>query len=454
MKRENTRLGRCKACRYWKSAADVLAERLPPNASEQEMAILRRAVYEELSMNQLPIGEANRRGWCQAAEQGGTEHADMYAVNIAAKSGIRLISNFDFGCLNFSPRPKRAMNAPQQDFTRNPRLGRCGGCAHWSGAENESNTLYNQGRYSDPTVTREKTMLQALDLLSPPPLDPKTAETRGWCRMALGRIRNSFLQPKILAMDSTTERIGAMITSEQFACSHYKELADPLLRSKPDHLIGRNPNKAYHLGRSASTGDLVSSYIDPSALIDHNNPLSPLHEEHPLNADNPRSLLYNPTPAVAAYAVSTSVRQVILDPNKYKQVGIDPTPTLPLEKAKSRALPTNEARSARSGNLPPAPAPTKQRTDSELSGKFGSRSFGKQSSSEGDATQAAAEEGVIVTEGNPFALPPATPAVSLNKKGDPKLSSLQPDRRKHLRPGSKPPTSPRGPRGGMGGRGR
>lgn len=379
MKRENTRLGRCRACRFWKSAADVLAERIPDGATANEVERLRQAVYEELSVNQLPVTEAGRRGWCLAAEVGGTPENTLLAYNIGQGATVRMISNYDFGCLNHQPRPRRAMNAPPPDFNKNPRLGRCDACNFWSGAENEGLAIYNLGHYQDPTLTREKAKLQALDLLSPAPLDRATANDRGWCRMASGQPKGSHLQPKILSIDPLEQKTGTLITSRYFACSHYQEIKDPLLRAKPDHLIGRNPLKQFSLGKSVSTTDYMLAHMDPSILLDHGNPLSPLHQNHPLNPVNVRSASYNPVAVVSARSVTPSVEQSIKNPRQVKKLGKEPVTESEFKSVRTPVRPTlrGPAKAAPSPNLIEAAADSTKKSQAEikLADDFMSKTF-------------------------------------------------------------------------------
>lgn len=315
MKTENSRLGRCSSCRYWKSAADLLAERTGLKASPTETEQARLAIRTELTQDILNADLADYRGWCTAAEQGTSGPEEMLSINMLTNDPARMITAHDFGCLNYNARPRRAMNAPPADFTKNPRLGRCEGCRYWSSAENEANALLAMARYTDPNARMEDAQLEAIQRLSPPPLNPETGSKRGWCKIASDYTNANA---KNLAVDPASGAIGAVITNNKFACVRHQDTSDPRLKTNPNWRWMVDRNRMHNLGASAPLNELLWSYLDPATLLDENHPLSPLHHEHPLNLRNPRSLYYNPNPAFAAYVVNPSMANTVADPNAYK----------------------------------------------------------------------------------------------------------------------------------------
>ena len=202
------------------------------------------------------------------------------------------------------------MTAPLPDFSKDMELGRCISCKFWSGADNESRTLHSFACYTNPEAREEESENEALALLSPPPLDPATAYTRGWCKAASNYTDNN---PLDLVVDPVTGAVGALISSQEYACVRYVESPNPLVKKTPDWRILLNRKKLHILGASAPLDALLCSYMDPAKLLDHNNPLSPLHEHHPLNPRNPKSLYLNPNPAFAAYVLNPSVVNTLTD---------------------------------------------------------------------------------------------------------------------------------------------
>lgn len=315
MKTENSRLGRCSSCRHWKSATDLLAERTGPDSTPKEVEATRIAIRTELTLDLLNASLAEYRGWCTAVEHGGSGPSEVLAINLVTEQPARMISSHDFGCLNYDPRPRRAMNAPPVDFSQNKHLGRCGGCRFWSSASNEANALLSMARYTDPHARMEDAEREAYRRLSPPPLDIKTAGTRGWCKTASDYTN---ARAKNLAVDPATGAVGALITDEEYACVRHQDTADPRLKTTPGWRWMINRDKLHNLGPSAPLNELLWSYLDPATLLDENHPLSPLHAEHPLNIRNPRSLYFNPNPAFAAYVTSPSMVNTMIDPNAYR----------------------------------------------------------------------------------------------------------------------------------------
>lgn len=309
MKAENERLGRCRSCRHWKSATELLAERAGPKASPSELDAARLAVRRELSPNNLDVASAERRGWCLAAETGTTGTAALLAVNMVEQTPVRMVTSQGHGCLNYSPRPRRAMKEPALDFSQDEALGRCVSCNGWSDAENEAKALHAQARYVNPGAREEDAEREAMALLSPPPLDPATARLRGWCKTA------SFAFPFAdnLVVDPVSGALGGLITGRDYACVRYTPMFSPGVRTRPDWRILANRTLMHVLGRSASLDDLLLSYMDPATVLDANHPLSPLHESHPLNIRNPKSLYYNPKPAFAAYVLNPSITNTLSD---------------------------------------------------------------------------------------------------------------------------------------------
>lgn len=320
MKTENNRLGRCSSCRYWRSAADLLAERTGLAPTPESLAAARADIHQELSQNLLDVDQADHRGWCTAAETGKTGPCVMMAVNLTDLAPARMITLHDFGCINYQPRPRRAMNAPPPDFSRSRRLGRCVGCRYWSGAENEATAIFSMERYTDPTSTMEGAQQQAYDMLSPPPLDRSTASLRGWCKIASDY---SNTRAKNLAFDPAIGAVGALITGRDFACMRHDETANPHVKTSPNWRWLVDPVRMHNLGPSAPLNELLMSYLDPATLLDETHPLSPLHPEHPLNIRNPRSLYFNPNPAFAAYVVNPSLVNTVTDPIAYRQDDMD-----------------------------------------------------------------------------------------------------------------------------------
>ena len=321
MKTENSRLGRCSSCRHWKSATDLLAERTTPASSPHEVETARLTIRTELTQDILNSDLADYRGWCQAAESGTTSPGEVLSINLLTNDPARMITSHDFGCLNYAARPRRAMNAPPPDFTRNPRLGRCGGCRSWSSAENEANALLSMARYTDPNARIEDAQKEAIQRLSPPPLNPETGSQRGWCKIASDYTNANA---KNLAVDPASGAVGALITNEHYACIRHQENANPRMKTSPDWRWMVDRTKMHNLGPSAPLNELLWSYLDPATLLDETHPLSPLHAEHPLNLRNPRSLYYNPNPAFAAYVVNPSTVNKLIDPNAYSfdQTGV------------------------------------------------------------------------------------------------------------------------------------
>lgn len=316
MKTENNRLGRCSSCRYWRSATDLVAERAGPDASADAVAAARAAVRQELSQNLLDADQADFRGWCRAAETGNECPSVLLAVNLSQLTSARMITLHDFGCINYQPRPRRAMNAPPPDFSKSRSLGRCVGCRYWSSAENEATAIFSIERYTDPTSTMEEAQRQAYAMLSPEPLDPATATLRGWCKIA-----SDYNNPraKNLSFDPASGAVGGLITSREFACTRQDETVNPYIKTTPSWRWLIDPVKMHNLGPSASLNELLMSHLDPATLLDETHPLSPLHPEHPLNIRNPRSLYFNPNPAFAAYVVNPSLTNTITAPMAYRQ---------------------------------------------------------------------------------------------------------------------------------------
>ncbi len=314
MKTENSRLGRCSSCRYWKSAADLLAERTGPNASETEIEKARLAIRTELTQDLLNADQADYRGWCQAAELGTTGPCEILSINMLTNDAARMITAHDFGCLNYNARPRRAMNAPPANFVKNPRLGRCDDCRYWSSADNEANALFAMARYTDPNARIEDAQREAAQRLSPPPLNPNNGTTRGWCKIASDY---SNANAKNLAVDPASGAIGAVITNNKFACVRHQDTIDPRMTTSPDWRWLVDRNRMHNLGASAPLNELLWSYLDPATMLDETHPLSPLHAEHPLNMRNPRSLYYNANPAFAAYVLNPSAVNTLIDPNAY-----------------------------------------------------------------------------------------------------------------------------------------
>lgn len=323
MKTENNRLGRCSSCRYWRSAVDLIAERTGPDPTPEALASARADIRQELSQNLLDTDQADHRGWCTAAETGTAGPCTMMAVNLTDLSPARMITLHDFGCIDYQPRPRRAMNAPPSDLSRSRRLGRCVGCRYWSSAENEATAIFSMERYTDPTSTMEGAQQQAYDMLSPPPLDRSTATLRGWCKIA-SDYNNT--RPKNLAFNPAIGAVAALITGRDYACMRHDETANPHVKTSPNWRWLIDPVKMHSLGPSASLSELLLSYLDPATLLDENHPLSPLHPDHPLNIRNPRSLYFNPNPAFAAYIVNPSLVNTVTDPNAYRQDEIEDRP--------------------------------------------------------------------------------------------------------------------------------
>jgi hypothetical protein len=339
MKTENSRLGRCSSCRYWKSATDLLAERTNSKSPPDEIDAVRRAIRQELTQDILSADQADYRGWCQAAETGLSEPGQILAVNLLNQESARMISAHDYGCLNYHPRPRRAMNAPPPDFSKNPRLGRCGGCRFWSGAENEAQALLSMARYNDPNARMEDAEREAYARLSPPPFDINTAGRRGWCKISSDYTQTNA---KNLAVDPSTGAVGAVITSDDYACTRHIEARDPRMRTSPDWRWMVDRTRLYNLGPSAPINELLWSYLDPATLMDPNHPLSPLHEEHPLNIRNPRSLYYNPNPAFAAYVTNPSMVRTVVETKGLQLDAVNEHSEGPSETTKLRlSLPFN-----------------------------------------------------------------------------------------------------------------
>lgn len=316
MKTENNRLGRCSSCSYWRSATDLVAERAGADASSEEILAARAAVRQELTQNILAADQADFRGWCTAAELGTTGPATMLAVNMSELVAARMITMHDFGCVNHQARPRRAMNAPPPDFSRNRRLGRCVGCRYWSSAENEANAIFSMERYTDPGSTMESAQRQAYAMLSPRPLDPTNARLRGWCKIASDYTN---VRTRNLAFDPAIGAVGALITSREYACTRQNETYNPYAKTSPNWRWMVDPVRMHNLGPSAPLNELLMSHLDPATLLDEGHPLSPLHPEHPLNIRNPRSLYFNPNPAFAAYVVNPSLVNTVTDPIAYRQ---------------------------------------------------------------------------------------------------------------------------------------
>lgn len=310
MKSENGRLGRCSSCRHWKSATDLLAERTSAKATPAEVEAARITIRTELTQDLLNADLADYRGWCQAAQLGTTEPGEMLAINMLTNDAARMITAHDFGCMNYNARPRRAMNAPPPDFIRNPRVGRCGGCRYWSSADNEANALLAMARYTDPNAQIAEMQREALQRLSPAPLDPNTASKRGWCKIASDYTNANA---KNLAIDPSSGAVGALITNHEFACVRHQDTNDPRLRTNPNWRWMVDRNRLHNLGASAPVNELLWSYLDPATLLDETHPLSPLHAEHPLNLRNPQSIYYNPNPAFAAYVVNPSITNVVVE---------------------------------------------------------------------------------------------------------------------------------------------
>lgn len=309
MKAENERLGRCRSCCHWKSATELLAERAGPTASPSELDAARLAVRQELSPNNLDVASAESRGWCLSAESGTVGTSTLLALNMVEHTPVRMVTLHSHGCLNHVPRPRQAMKDPPPDFSMDEALGRCAGCNSWSDAENEAKALHAQARYVNPAAKEEDAEREAMALLSPPPLDPATARLRGWCKAA------SFAFPYAnnLVVDPVSGALGGLITGRDYACVRYTPMSTPGAKTRPDWRILANRTLMHVLGRSASLDDLLLSYMDPATVLDANHPLSPLHESHPLNIRNPKSLYYNPKPAFAAYVLNPSIVNTLSD---------------------------------------------------------------------------------------------------------------------------------------------
>jgi hypothetical protein len=315
MKTENSRLGRCTSCRYWKSAADLLAERSEGARDPSEVEAIRLAIRIELTQDLLNADLADYRGWCQAAELGTTGPYEMLSINMLSGEPARMITAHDYGCMNYQARPRRAMNAPPLDLTKNPFIGRCGACRNWSSAENEAEALLAMARYTDPNATIETAEKEAIQRLSPPPFDVKTGRRRGWCKIASDYTNANA---RNLTVDPASGAIGALITDRDYACIRHQESADPRLKTSPNWRMLVDRTKVHNLGVSAPINELLWSYLDPATLLDASHPLSPLHPEHPLNIRNPKSLYYNPNPAFAAYVINPSIVNTVIDPMAYE----------------------------------------------------------------------------------------------------------------------------------------
>ncbi len=315
MKAENSRLGRCGSCRHWKSAQELVTERAGPTPSAAQLERARQSVRDELSFEYLDIRTADQRGWCLAAESGRGSVTDMLAVNPTTGEPARLITRQGYGCLNHQPRPHKAMSVPPADLSRNPRLGRCASCRHWSSAKNEAAALLSIERYTNANARLEDAQREAYALLSPPPLNPNTAGSRGWCKASAN---DRTADPGCLAVNPASGTIGGVITSESHACITYIESIDPRLTTRPDWRWTADRTKAHSIGPSVSLNELLWSYLDPGALLDESCPLSPLHPEHPLNLRNPRSLYYNPNPAFAAFRVRPHLVKQFIQPQVFE----------------------------------------------------------------------------------------------------------------------------------------
>jgi|GEM_PF-962122 len=314
MKTENSRLGRCSSCRYWKSATDLLAERTSPKDTPQDIEAARKAIRLELTQDILNADQADYRGWCTAAQTGTSTPGDLLSINLLSGEAARMICAHDFGCINYQARPRRAMNAPPPDFTRNPHLGRCANCRFWSNADNEAEALLAIARYTDPNARIEDAQREAYIRLSPHPLDPQTAGNRGWCKLASDYTNTNA---KNLAVDPANGSVGAIITGNTYACTRHMEAVNPRMRTSPDWRWLVDRTKLHNLGPSAPINELLWSHLEPGTLLDPNHPLSPLHAEHPLNIRNPRSLYYNANPAFAAYVTNPSMVNTVTDPNAF-----------------------------------------------------------------------------------------------------------------------------------------
>jgi hypothetical protein len=392
MKNENSRLGRCNACRYWKSATDLLAERTSPTSSANEVENARRAIRAELSLDLLKVDHADERGWCTAAETGATGPSELLAINIMTAEPARMITASDYGCINQQPRPRRAMNAPPPDFSRNPRLGRCGGCRFWSSADNEAQTLLNMARYTNANARIDESEQEAYARLSPPPLKLETAGTRGWCKAASDTSKETT---RNLAVDPSSGSVGALITGETYACMRFMDMIDPRLKTTPSWRWMINRNKIHNLGYSTPINELLWSYLEPGTLLDPNHPLSPLHPEHPLNIRNPRSLYYNPNPAFAAYIANPTLIQTVIDPNSFQAESPPPKSEGPTASTKMRL------------NLPFS-------TASNIEADTTRRTVLAQAKLAQDFAQRTLKDGLPRPEGDM----PAKPAVLLAKPGD------------------------------------
>lgn len=315
MKLENQFLGRCKDCVFWKSFEDLVNERLEGGTSPTQADLARKSAREELSPTHLDVPSAEGRGWCLAAEDGAARPATLYAVHMVEHIPIRLITSGQHGCLNFKPRPSHALEWDIPDFTRDENLGRCAGCMMWSSATNEARALHAQEKYVNAAADYDDAEREAQALLSPKPLSPKTAYLRGWCKAA-----SAFSPfPSVLSVDPLSGAIGGLITSGDQACKLYDPIMAPTRTTRPGWRMFVNRNIEHVLGPSASLNSLLLSYMAPGDLLDPNNPLSPLHDEHPLNPDNPNSLLYNPVPAFAAYVLNPSSVNTLSDPHVLEQ---------------------------------------------------------------------------------------------------------------------------------------
>ena len=311
MKPENERLGRCNSCRFWKSYSELLAERVGPSPSPSELDFARKKVKAELSPNNLDVGIAERRGWCTAAEKGGGTPSTILAINMVDHEVVRMITGGLFGCLCYQPRPRCVVSNPAPDFDGDERLGRCAGCNMWSDALNEANALFAQERLTNPFCSIKDAQREAMALLSPPPLDPETAMLRGWCKNA------SFLYPfsSSLVVDPGNGAVGGLITSRDHACTKFVPIMSPNRKTRPGWRLMAQAADRRHaaLGPSASLDSLLCSYMDPATLIDPHHPLSPLHDEHPLNLNNAKNLSFNPVPAFAAYILNASAVNTLSD---------------------------------------------------------------------------------------------------------------------------------------------
>lgn len=327
---ENSRLGRCSACRFWKSATEILSERAAPGASPDEIAAAEASVRAELSQEVLEPATAVNRGWCLLA-QDGQGKAPHLSINLMTDEHARAITSHDFGCINQEPRPRRAMAEPPPDYINNGAIGRCAACRYWSSADNEARALFAMYQYANEFARMEDCQRESYQKLSPPPFDISTGGSRGWCKNA--SVQDNSMA-RNLAFDPVNGTIGALITSREYGCTQWEGTANPSASTSPDYRWMANRHKLHNWGVAAPLDELYWSHGDSGQILNPENINSPMNELNPRALANPQNLGLNPNPAFAAYKVNQSMVNIItssnpdknLDPEKGRKPLLDDAP--------------------------------------------------------------------------------------------------------------------------------